>query len=80
MKTQYFTLDKEDLENTADLVKELVMKALVKDGLLNFEDAENWSKVHTVLVAKKAFFRTLSGLWNKEKENGKVYLNIVKIM
>ena len=48
-----------DLEEVADHIKAGVIFALVSEELLDKEEANNWSKTHTLLMRKKSFFRTL---------------------
>jgi len=62
-----FSMTQEELEEDADLLKVVILKALVRDGLIDEEIAENWAAKTTTLHRKKSFFRTLSDRWNKEK-------------
>lgn len=69
---------KEELEESIDLSKIVILKALVEDGLLDFETTEKWSENNTVILKKKSFFRTLSEKWNNKKEENKYYFMVVK--
>ncbi len=57
-----------DIEEAADQVKSCILHAMVADGTLSEELAEEWAATHAVLYRKKSFFRTLSNLWHKQKE------------
>ena len=75
-----FTQTLEDLETTADVIKTTTLTSLVREGYLTFDEAEEYSKTHTVICRKKSFFRTLSNLWHKEKEeHSKYYYIMVQI-
>jgi len=43
---------KDELERHGDIVKDIVLSALIIDGLLTGEQAAEWSKTHVVLVKK----------------------------
>lgn len=58
----------EDLEGNFDCIKAVVLKALAKEGVIEYEVAEEWSKTHTIIIRKKSFFRTVTNLWREEKE------------
>jgi len=74
-----YSLTKDDLENTADKIKPVVLAALVKDGLISQADAETWCENHTVILRKKSFFRTLSDKWHKTKDDsGLIYIVVGK--
>lgn len=57
-----------DFEELADTVKRAVIQALVNENVLEFNFADKWCSQHTVIKRKKGFFKTLSSLWSKEKE------------
>ena len=57
-----------DIEENADVLKTIILKALVSDDLLDAEEADEWAATHTLIIRKKSIFRTLSGLWKKEQE------------
>ena len=79
MSNVMYSMMKEELEETADVVKMVVAAQLVKDELLDFDIADNWCSTHGVRVAKKSIFRTLSNLWKKEKEQNGVIFQVVNI-
>lgn len=75
-----YTLDKEQFEDSCDVVKACVMQALVREGLLDAEKADAWAASHTVIVRKKSFFRTVTDRFLKaeSKENWDYYLVVEK--
>lgn len=74
---QTYTYTKSDLEENADVVKVSVLKALINEGLIDINIAEKWSKTHTVIIKVKPFFRTITNLWNKQKESSGFYYTVV---
>ena len=73
-----YTITREGIEQNADLVKAVILKALVKDELLPVEIADEWAASHTVITRKKGFFRTLTDRWFKEPEKDTPLLLVVK--
>lgn len=69
-----FHMTKADLEDEMDFVKVVLLRALVAEGLLNKDCAEEWAKSHSLVLRKKGFFRTLTNLWGKEPEFEHHYL------
>lgn len=69
MGIQVYSLTVEDLESTADAIKVAVLRDLVAEGLLGSEPAEAWAAIHTPIVRRKTFFRTLTDLWAKTPED-----------
>ncbi len=57
-----------DIEENADILKTIILKALVSDDLLAPEIAEEWAVSHTLIIRKKSIFRTLSERWKKEEQ------------
>lgn len=57
--TEAWTYSRSNLEELVDDVKAIVIFALVSEELLDKEEANNWSKTHTLLMRKKSFFQTL---------------------
>lgn len=66
---EIFSYGQSDLEDNFDNVKSAILVALAKEGVIEETVAEEWSKTHTIIVRKKSFFRTLTNLWWKEKDN-----------
>lgn len=56
------------LEENADIVKLAVVTVLVKEGLLDFDEADKWCSSHGIVVMRKSIFRTISNLWENETE------------
>ncbi len=78
---EVYNLTKDELEDFADNVKVVILKALVIDKLIPEEIADEWSSSHTVIHRRKSIFRTISNLWKNEKEDpNKDYLTAVKII
>ena len=76
---ELYQLTKENLENTADEIKVVILSALVSGGYITLDAAEVWCENHTVILRKKRFFRTWSTRWRKEKEDGLVYIVVKKV-
>ncbi len=74
---QIFSMTNEELEDKADIVKQAVLAALVKDGMLKAEAADEWAEKNTVLHRRKSLFRTLTDKWSKEKYETNLYHYIV---
>lgn len=72
-----FSLTEKDLENTADIIKTTILANLVKEGLLNFDAANDWCATHTIIVRNKTIFRTISKLWKETAENSGLYYIVV---
>ena len=58
-----------DIEENADILKTIILKALVGDGLIAPEIAEEWAVNHTLIIRKKSIFRTLTDRWKEEKDH-----------
>ena len=50
-----YTLFDSDLENNADIVKVVTLRALVKEGLLTNAVADEWACTHTVIIRSNPF-------------------------
>ena len=64
---QTYTFTGEELEECLDVAKLTLLQALVRDGKMEQEAADQWAKDHTIVRRSKGFFRTLSDLFAKEK-------------
>ena len=78
---EMFQYTTSDIEDMADVLKAILLKALVSDGLLIAELAEEWAVTHTLIIRKKSIFRTLTDRWLNvaEKEHAWYWL-VVKAM
>ena len=77
MYTYNYTV--KELEDTADAVKAVVISGLVTEGLITGEVGESWAETHTVVIAPKTFWRTISDKWNKQKsDDNQFYWLLVK--
>ena len=75
----YYQMTDRDLEEQADFVKAQILDALVDQGILKKDFAEEWVKNHTIIKRNKNLFRTISDLWRKtDVEEGKCYWLVVK--
>lgn len=74
-----YSLTKVDMEEQADIVKLSILKALVKDGIVDFDVADEWCQTHGVILSKKTMFRTLSDLWKKQEKSEGHYYSIVSL-
>ena len=64
-----YSMTKGSIEDTADLVKALVLGALVEEELLNDKVADQWCVDHTIIVREKwGFYRILGG--SKKNDDG----------
>ncbi len=66
---EMYSYSQSTLEDCYDSAKVAVLMALAEEGVIEETVAEEWSKTHTIIIRKKSFFRTLSNLWRKEKDN-----------
>ena len=80
MAINMYHFDKEHFEDSCDVVKAVVVQALVREGLLGSEKADAWAASHTVIVRKKSFFRTVTDKFLKaeSRENWDYYLVVEK--
>lgn len=78
----YYQNTIEDLERAADTVKICILSALVKEGLLKKEQAEEWCENHTLIMRKRNIFRTLTDKFIKTKPtiDGHIYITVKKIV
>ena len=77
--SEQYLYSKENLETQADFVKRQVVGALVIEGLLEEEVADEWCENHTLIYKAKGFFRTLSDKWFKQQEDkDSMYWIVVK--
>ena len=76
---QTWNLSKEEMEDFMDHAKAAVMKSLVREGVLDLEEADEWSKTHTIILKKKNFFRTITNIWEQEQETDGTYVLVVQI-
>lgn len=76
--TTGYVMSNADLENTADFVKTVILQALVRDGKLDKDEAEEWSKIHTLVRRRKGFFQTISDAWNKTEEGDNSFWSVVR--
>ena len=68
-----------EFEKIADNIKISVVKALVKEKLMDYKNTDEWCENHTIIFKKKSIFRTLSDKWSKsETEHNSSYMLVVK--
>ena len=54
---------REQFEDALDGGKVVVLNALVSEGLIAEDVAEQWASCHTIRIRKKGLWRTLSERW-----------------
>jgi hypothetical protein len=69
MNLTSWTFDQQQLEDHQDMVKVAVLQALVAEGIVTEAVAESWSAIHTVKLAEKTLWRTLSDRFKKAEKN-----------
>lgn len=75
-----FNTIKEDMEESADIIKTCVIQTLIDENKLTQEEGDNWCKNHTIIMKRKSIFRTLSEKWKNSKElTGSYYYIVVKL-
>ena len=80
-----YSLTKGEIENNMDKAKVVVLKALVNEGLMSKEEADEWCASHSVILIKKGIFRTITDRWfnseGAEKDNyDNSFIRVVKIV
>ncbi len=79
MELEMYNLTSSQLEDIVDTAKVAVAKALVQNGLLKEDDADEWCGGHTVIIRNKSFFRTISEKWIKAKDvSGEIQFIVVE--
>lgn len=72
------TWTERDIEENADIVKVAVVQALVNEGLIAEDRADEWAATHTIRLCKKSIWRTLSDRWRREGETSDSFYVVVK--
>ena len=65
-----YPMTREELEDTIDFAKTVILSALVRDGKIEQSIADGWCANHKVVIVNKSVFRTISDIWKKEKNDG----------
>jgi len=60
-----YTFTKSELEEYLDQIKTIIVRNLVEDEFLTFQEGDEWCADHTLKLSEKGFFRTLSDIWKK---------------
>ena len=63
---QLYSYTHESLEDVCDQTKYCILTALVNDGTLTSDVADEWARTHTIILRSKGFFRTVFNRWWKE--------------
>jgi len=74
-----YNLTQRDMEDFMDTAKAAVIKAMVKEGVLDGEEAEDWGMTHTIILRKKNIFRAISNIWDEAKEVDGDYVLVVTL-
>jgi len=71
----------EQLERDYDSVKTAIVLALVNEGYMTQDEADEWCTTHTIILRKKSIFRTFTNRFKKKKgvEKGQ-YMLVVKLV
>ena len=78
--TKAWTYSRSNLEELVDDVKAIVIFALVNEELLDKEEANNWSKTHTLILRKKSFFQTvLEKITETDDEDNNKFIVVKKV-
>ncbi len=67
----------EELEDVADTLKIAVVQALVNDGLIDEQKADDRAALHTIKFSNKSIWRTITNCWKQETETTKFFVNVV---
>ena len=60
-----FDFTQPQMEERYDEIKRLVVTALVNDGLIDHDKADEWCSNTTFIMKRKGIFRTISDRWRK---------------
>ena len=74
-----FTYTVPDLEAAADAAKAATVGALVREGLLDEQEADMWARRHTIIYRRKGIFHTFSKIWKDTVENDNFELVVVEV-
>lgn len=69
-----WTMSKSELEDNYDQIKSVVVGALVKEGAIEQDLADEWCAEHTVILSKKSIFRTITDKFSKSEGSKDSYL------
>jgi len=74
-----YNLTVSEMEDFMDSAKASVLKAMVKEDVFDMEEAEEWSKTHTIILRQKTIFRSITNVWKEEEEVAGDYILVVKL-
>ena len=72
-------LTQDEMESWMDSTKVSIIHSLVTEGLMDWEEADEWAATHSIVLRKKNIFRTLSDTWKKQEEVDGYYILVVKL-
>lgn len=75
-----YSYTKSQLEETLDTAKLSVMKALVDEGLIDAQKADDWCAGHTVVLRDKSIWRTLTDRWAKMQVGDHFFMTVVRLV
>jgi hypothetical protein len=76
---EIFNYTKEELEDALDLAKRNTIAALVEEGILDNNIAQEWTESHSIIIRKKSIFRDiLSKFTNIQDMDKRFYFLVVK--
>lgn len=68
MNYKMYSTDEAGVISNAEAVKVTVIAALVKDGLIDQNEAQDWAEQHCVLVKRDNMFRSIMKKIKQENE------------
>lgn len=76
-KLESFAFSKSEFEDQLDVVKAVVVCALVNDGLIDLKTGDDWTASHGLKLERKSLWRTISDRWKKEPDTDHYTLSVV---
>ena len=73
------SLTREELEEAYDHVKVVMMQSLMDEAMLRMtkEQVDEWCANHTIVIARKSLWRTISDKWRSIEDNADTYHIVV---
>ena len=77
---QAYTLSSEKVEEAMDIAKSSILRSLVKENIIAADVAEEWGKIHTVILKQKSVFHSvIDKVLSKDSKDDITYFLVVKI-
>ena len=71
---------KDDREELANQIKEIVCSAMQKEGFVSAEDAKHFMEHYAVVFRTKGWFGRILGNFFGEPEDNNMFINVVKMV